>query len=236
MILRHNSTTEQNYVNDRLKAVYSELLDMETQDAKKYAEWFLEKTKMNKAHIKELKLRADYKLIRHLTDDESKRKAKGLKAQIKRTIPNSYPDSLQIGDVIFVKYGVGIGDEFHNDHYAVVLGRLGSLFLLAPITSTPQIFGSRNITISKIGMSGKDSGHICYSQIRYVHYRRIEKITSSANGRLKVDPEIALQIIKNYNEIIIEKYNEQLTTAQTASASAMAPTSAVAENDPSFQT
>lgn len=188
------------YVFDKLKAVYSELLDCESQYAVDYVDWVMEKLLSNKKHIEESKINARIKQLRSKTDAASRKELFELKEKRKKILPKNYPASLVKGDIIYVKYGVGFGDELTNGHYGIILNRKGALYLIAPLTSTPQPYEGYNIHLKDLGLPGEGTkgSYVSFNHVRFLHYRRIEKIKGIKEGKKNIGAETAGKILENF--------------------------------------
>lgn len=187
-------------VKDTLKAVFSELIDLDADLAVNMTKWLKEETTYYKQHLKELALDKAIKILAGKNDPDSLRQSSALKKERKCNLPTNYPSSLVKGDIICINYGVGMGDELSDWHYGIVLHRRGRTFLVAPLTSTPQPHGQLNIHLNNLGLPDENASgsYVNYQQIRYVHYRRIENINGIANGRLHIDTSIANNVINNF--------------------------------------
>ncbi len=214
-------------VQSILKAVYSELLDCDGDYAIEYAQWTLDKLLANKKHINEMNLvdklklldKAKDKLLQSKTKEPHEDGRKSIQDQInqieveiqqakvqkKKLLPKNYPDSLSIGDIIHVNYGVGFSGELSDGHYGVVLSRKGSMFLIAPLTKAKQPDRENTVFLNSLGLPGEDTTKGCYinlGQIRYVHFRRIENIIGIEGGRKHLDDPKVQDILTKFNAII----------------------------------
>lgn len=208
MILRDNQT-EREKVKDLIKALYSELLNSETDEARAYSEWVLKKYNSNRRSAKEKEMRDELKRLNPSAPDYAE-KEQSIRKDIKKVLHTNYPDSLEKGDIIHVSYGVGFGDELSDDHYGIIISRLGTLFLVAPLTKTYQPFKENNVTFIGLSLPGEDdtkTSYVSFSQIRYVHKRRIEKINGITNGKKHIDTTRVDEIMSKFNNII--KANEK---------------------------
>lgn len=201
--LRTSGVDKKQYVQSKLKSIYSELLDCDCDYSIEFADWFAEKLLENKNHFKEIDLNKKINGLKNKTDIESQKQLRELKADRKKVLPKNYPASLQKGDVIHVSYGIGLGDELTDGHYGIILSRKGSLYLVAPLTSTPQPYGEYNILIKGLDLPNEDKngGYVSYNHIRFVSYRRIENIQGIENGRRHVDKTVVDNILSNFFEL-----------------------------------
>lgn len=203
MILRDNEGCKKQ-MQDKIKSLYSEFLSTDEKYAFNYIDWVIEKLVINRKHMIEGDLRSKLKTLNPITSANVAEEQK-LKGEIKKVIHKNYPNSLVKGDIININYGIGLGDELSDDHYGVIISRLGTMFLVAPLTKTPQPFGENNLTFKGLGLPGEDStktSYISFANIRYVHKRRIENIIGISNGRKHIDGKIVDDIMEKYNNII----------------------------------
>lgn len=192
-------------VKSRTKALYSELLDLNSQYAIDFADWMLDKIIANKNHEKEIILR------KMLKNPNSKNMKQTLKKQIKKTLPENYPSSLESGDVIHVKFGIGYGGEISQGHYAIILSRKGSMFLVAPLTKSKQPDIENIKKFNDLNLPGSvKTGYVNFGQIRYIHFRRIESIKNIDCGKINIGTEEVDDIFKKWNNIIKENNRKNL--------------------------
>ncbi|WP_035301076.1 hypothetical protein [Brevibacillus thermoruber] len=104
----------------RIKALWGELLDCDADLALKTVEWYLEKTNINKKHLKEMQLRKQLKYL-EASSPRDEEKIRETKKDIKQTLPPEYPDTIFSGDILHVKFGIGVGVELSDGHYAIIL-------------------------------------------------------------------------------------------------------------------
>jgi hypothetical protein len=198
-ILRENKDSKV-LVQDKLKAVFSELLDCDHEYALEFANWISDKIVSNKKHLIETQLNKEIKYLKTRTDEQSQLKLSEAKIKRVKILPKNYPSSLVKGDIIHVKYGVSLGDELNENHYGIIINRRGSLYLVAPLTSTPQPEGELNIHLKNLGLpgEGKDGSYVSFNHIRFIHYRRIQNVKKIKNGRVHIDPSIADKVVENF--------------------------------------
>lgn len=133
MVILRDDDRMKNNIKDRLKTIYSELLDFDSEVALAYVKWKLDKIKTNKNHINEMILRRQLKGATFRSPEYNR-----IKTEISKTLPTNYPNSLEIGDIININFGIGFAGELSGNHYAIILANKGSMFLIAPLTKTPQ--------------------------------------------------------------------------------------------------
>lgn len=186
-----------------INALKGKLISIPLNDGVFATNWFLDLLNINQKHEKEQELRSKIKL--GLATKES------LKDDLKKVAKVNFPYNLKFGEIIHVSFGLGVGDELKDGHYAIILSRKGDMFLVAPLTSQELDFDENTMYFDNLGIPNKAGvkdkrSYVSFSQIRYIHNRRITKINnleSSKNGRVKLDPDIALEILNTYNKIIV---------------------------------
>lgn len=176
------------YLEGKLKALTQELLKLDSEETlKDYLDWTINKLKYNEATLKEVTLKQQISSLKLPEDKEAIDK---LKLERKSFLQKDKPYELNVGDIINVKFGYGIGHELTGNHYAIILDRKGAMFLVAPLTSTPQNFGDNTAFFDNLSLPrnkdkvSADKPYRCFvafSQIRYVHCRRINSINSLPN-------------------------------------------------------
>ena len=119
-------------------------------------------------------------------------------------MPKGYPQSLEIGDIVNVKFGYGYCDEIEDNHYAIILSKIvGSMFLIAPLTSN-EPKGGRMLFYDDLMLPSKnrttERSYILFNQIRFAHYRRLENI--HIIGRRHIDITRVREILAIFNEIV----------------------------------
>lgn len=181
MGLLRNNTTKREEVRNKTKNLFSELLDCEEDYAYALIEWFLEKTKTNKKNFEEIKLRDQIKALKGKDDPASKKLRLETYAKINSIAPKNHPTKIEKGDIVHVNYGQGYAAEISDGHYGVVINKKGSNYLVAPLTKTAQPDGKNTMTLTNLGLPGKNNktvqtGYINFGQVKFVHYRRLEKV------------------------------------------------------------
>lgn len=197
--LRDNKDKKE-LVRDKAKSLFSELLDCDEDYALNLIEWYLEKTNTNKKHLQEMGIRNKMKPLRDKKDNESKEKYSKLRRELQSVLPNNYPKDIKKGDVLHVTFGQGYATELSDGHYAVILARKGSHFLVAPITKTQQPDKDNTMKLENIGLPGQDKGFINYGQLRFVNYRRVENIYGISN-RINIIDKVD-EILEKFNNIV----------------------------------
>lgn len=125
--------------------------------------------------------------IKHETDMDEKNKLIDKK---KRYLPINYPSSINIGDVVHVNFGFGYCSEISDGHYGIIMSKLiANMYFVVPCSSEPL----RKMPYSiKLGVPNRerDNNKISYlrfDQMRMIHYRRIEKVSSNKTYNVGVE-------------------------------------------------
>lgn len=203
-ILRNNSAKRQE-VKDKTKALFSELLDLDEDYAIKLVDWYLEKTKTNKNHIKSTQLKVKLKTLKEKTDAKSLAEIKQTYSQIKAVSPPNFPSVFLIkGDIVHVNHGQAYSGELSNGHYGVVIKKKGDNYLIAPLTSKVQPDGTNTKKLVNLGLPGKngpvETGYINFGQMKFVDYRRLENV-KGLNKLVNVSSELP-DLLTKFNNII----------------------------------
>ncbi len=126
-----------------------------------------------------------------------------LKENINKLLPTNYPNSLTVGDIINVNFGIGFAGELSGDHYGIVLSRKGSMFLIAPLTKTPQPDKENTKFFEGLDLPGENGkSYVNFGQIRFVHFRRLENIIGIIEGKRHINIDEVKDILEKYNKII----------------------------------
>ena len=210
-------TQIKNYLIGKTRELEKELLKLDSlQSVEQYMKWAIEKLQINDCFANEELLLNE---ISKLDETKELEKIAGLKKQKFKYSQQDKPFKLNKGDLINIKFGVGVGHELDGQHYGIILSNRGAMFLIAPLTSTPQDFGKYSKSLKDLGLpreEGKSStksdiSYVSFSQIRYIHVRRITKIKKIFNQKdykekLELGVDVANDIIQKYFDIINYKY------------------------------
>lgn len=179
-------------IDSYLASIKSDLLaNMTDEEALQYVKWSQHKLSQTIKDRKEKKILADIKKLNPTTDGQAISKLRNLK---KKYLPSNYPYNLEIGDIVYVNFGFGFCSELSDGHYGIVLSELiANMYLILPLSS--EELRKYPIGISDLGLpnaQGIQHGKISYlrfDQLRYLHYRRLEKIINVKDGIVKLSPE-----------------------------------------------
>lgn len=191
-----------------LKTLKDEILKLNDNiQIEKYARCLLEQIKSNNDFINEQYLLKEIKNLKDFKDEDAQKRVSHFKTEKKKYMQKNYPLNLKSGDIVYIKYGIGIADEIQDGHYSIILSQKGSMFLVAPLTSKPQKFDENNLYFENLGLPSKlvceeEKSYVSFTQIRYVHCRRIENIENIKGGRLHIDETKVDKILENYFNII----------------------------------
>jgi mRNA-degrading endonuclease toxin of MazEF toxin-antitoxin module len=179
-------------IDSYLASIKSDLLaNMTDEEALQYVKWSQHKLSQTIKDRKEKKILADIKKLNPTTDGQAISKLRNLK---KKYLPSNYPYNLEIGDIVYVNFGFGFCSELSDGHYGIVLSELiANMYLILPLSS--EELRKYPMGISDLGLpnaQGIQHGKISYlrfDQLRYLHYRRLEKIINVKDGIVKLSPE-----------------------------------------------
>lgn len=179
-------------IDSYLASIKSDLLaNMTDEEALQYVKWSQHKLSQTIKDRKEKKILADIKKLNPTSDGQAIFKLRNLK---KKYLPSNYPYNLEIGDIVYVNFGFGFCSELSDGHYGIVLSELiANMYLILPLSS--EELRKYPIGISDLGLpnaQGIQHGKISYlrfDQLRYLHYRRLEKIINVKDGIVKLSPE-----------------------------------------------
>ncbi|MDT0160267.1 hypothetical protein [Bacillus sp. AG4(2022)] len=202
------NSDQKDYVNDLIKSIYGILLDRDKDFSVNYSEWVLKLLKDGYHNKKQIELNKEIRPLKFKTDAESVRKFKKLKQKRSRHLPTLYPSNLKIGDIVNVDFGSGYCDELDSDHYGIILSNIvGSMYLIAPLTSV-EPKGGEILYYDDLRLPSKNpsivKSYILFNQIKFVHFRRLEKIDGIKSGKRNVDPVRVKEILDKFNSIIAE--------------------------------
>lgn len=187
------------HLDGKINTIKGLLLDLETNQSLFTVDWFYDKLIMNKNHEEEARIRRQ---IKSVSDETLKDK---LKKDINKVSQKNVPKPIQVGDVVHIKFGVGVGHELKEHHFGIVLARKGLMFLIAPLTSKEQDYGSLNYSFDNLNLSKSTKiSHVSFCHIRYIHQRRIENITTVNNKirKITIDIKEVEKILDNYFQVI----------------------------------
>ena len=204
MDLRGN-TDKSKTTQDIINALYGDLLNYDEDKALFFAQWCLEKCHENKWHDEENKLR---KTLKEAKESNDKKLITDINARISKILPPNYPRNISLGEIVYIKFGAGYAGELTKGHYGIIISSKGSMFLVAPLTKTKQPDGDLTMTYSQLCLPGENGmSYVNFGQIRYIHFRRIERIKDGIIKQL--GSQEALKILNNWNKII-ELWNKKL--------------------------
>lgn len=134
---------------------------------------------------------------------------------------SSQPDDIKRGDVVWVEFGVNVGNElsdiFTKGHYAVVWAvDLGNVVVI-PLTSRNSYNSMLCLDlgiIQGLNEEGTSKSFLKLDAIRSISKRRIGRMTSKPKGKLSLNEE-QLNMIKNhiYNYFVqedVSNYSDEL--------------------------
>ena len=117
------------------------------------------------------------------------------------------PAGLKRGDIIWVEFGINIGDELSDDgkngHYAVIWNQQGYIFNVIPLSSSQKNANSCAVNIGVIqGLPLNCDSYAKIDMMRGIHIRRIRSIKSNPKGKI----EIGINEINAIKLKLVEKF------------------------------
>jgi len=114
----------------------------------------------------------------------------------------NYPHHMQRGDIVWVDFGINIGDEYsdvgRDGHYAMIWAQKGFVFIVLPLTSDGKFMNDFSVDIGKIPQLPLDgSSFVKIDMIRSVSMRRIHNINGVHDGKISITDETILKRIKD---------------------------------------
>ena len=178
-------------IDSYLASIKGDLLSNMTDDeALQFVKWSQHKLSQTIKDRKEKQLLTQIRALDSSTDEKEISK---LKHKKKKYLPSNYPYNIEIGDIVYVNFGFGFCSELSAGHYGIVLSKqVANMFLILPLSS--EELRKYPVGIPDLGLpsaKGVQQGKISYlrfDQLRYLHYRRLERIINIKNGVIKLTP------------------------------------------------
>lgn len=190
-------------------SLWNELQDMDEQYAKSYLTWCLEKLKMNKQCFEENAIKKDLKNI-NLTREEQL----NLNLKLKTVKYKNHPLNISKGDIVHVRFGVNIGDEFSDldanlglfdGHYGIVVAQKGFMFLILPLSSHKQRLGNSKLEYcyENLGLPGNcTKSYPAFAKMQFIHLRRIKRIHNIPDGKKQLSPAQILELDEKLKNLL----------------------------------
>lgn len=128
-------------------------------------------------------------------------KAKYFKKHIKKERFNKLPNKMQRGDIVWVQFGMNIGDELSDDgtdgHFALIWGQQGFMFIVIPLSKQPRV-DNYTVDLGKVeGLPENGSTYAKLDNIRSISIRRIRRIREQPDGKVTISDPAIIQKIKD---------------------------------------
>ena len=120
----------------------------------------------------------------------------------------SLPKDMQRGDIVWVEFGINIGDElsdqYKDGHYAMIWAQQGFVFTVFPLASSEdKTFNDCAVNIGNIPhLPGDEDSYLKVDMIRSVSIRSIRKLNNVRAGKVSITDD---KILKRINDKILEK-------------------------------
>jgi len=174
-----------------LKNVMNKNLNADEQE--QFLEW-MHKLIIDGTHEKKkLELLVQIRALNNKSDSESRNLLYSLKKEKKKHEPENYPSSLNIGDIVYVRYGFPYCSEMADGHYGIVMSDIqGSCYLVIPISSKP--YKKFPLPLYNLNLPNKEHigsekiSYVKFNHAMYLHYRRLENVNGC--GRRNIGNQI----------------------------------------------
>lgn len=114
---------------------------------------------------------------------------------------NKLPNKMKRGDIVWVQFGINIGDELSDDgtdgHFALIWGQQGFMFIVIPLSKQPR---TDDYTVNLGIINGLPENGNTYAKldnIRSISIRRIRRIREQPDGKVTITDPGKLQMIKD---------------------------------------
>lgn len=182
----------------KIQSLYASLKNVMNQNMSKdeqeqFLEWMHKVIIDNSHEKKKLELLSKMRQLKNKNDEESKQAYYKIKQEKKKYEPQNYPSNLEVGDIVYVRYGFPYCSEMGDGHYGIVMSEIqGSTYLIVPLSSEPYkkcIVSLTGLNLpNKEHMGDEKISYVIFNHAKYVHYRRLEKINGC--GRKNVGDDI----------------------------------------------
>lgn len=169
------------------------------EEAIRFVEWANCKLSQTIKDRKDRQIAAEIKKLDPVKD---KRQISKLKSTRKKYLPTNYPYNIGIGDIVHVNFGFGFCNEISGGHYGIVLSDIvANMYLVLPLSS--EELRRYPVGLTDLGLpnaEGIKHGKVSYlrfDQLRYLHYRRLERIKYTQAGVVKLSSD-QLDIVYNH--------------------------------------
>lgn len=195
-------------------SLWNELLDVDENYAEAFLEWCIEKTKANKLHQQEQNLKARLKNKTLTEEDKSL-----LLNKLKTVKHKNHPLGITKGDIVHVRFGVNLGDEFSDldtnlkalpGHYGIVIAQKGFMFLILPLTSHPQRMNDPDLDLYFEGLDLPGTykkSYPAFAKMKFVDFRRIIRIHGIPDGKKSLNPT-QLKTLESKLNILLQLNND----------------------------
>lgn len=117
------------------------------------------------------------------------------------------PKDLKRGDIVWVQFGINIGDELSDDdkdgHFAIIWNQQGFVFNIIPLSSDKKYFNSCAVNLGILsGLPINGDSYAKIDMMRSIHIRRIRRISGIPNGKIELETD-GIDLIKSK---LVEKF------------------------------
>ena len=120
----------------------------------------------------------------------------------------SLPQNMQRGDIVWVEFGMNVGDElsdqYRDGHYAMIWAQQGFVFIVFPLASSEdKTFNDYAVNIGNVPhLPGNGDSYLKVDMVRAISIRRIRKLNNVRAGKVCINDK---EILKRINDKILEK-------------------------------
>lgn len=189
--------------------LWNELQEIDENYAESYLKWCIEKIKTNKSHQKEKDLKRQLR-----NKNLNSRIEIDLKNKLNKVKHKNHPRNISKGDIVHIRFGVNLGDELSDldsslkildGHYGVVIAQKGFMFLVIPLTSSPQRLNDSYLDFYFENLDlpgGHNKSYLAFAKMQFVHLRRIKRIHGIPEGKKNLSPDQILELDKRLKKLI----------------------------------
>ena len=205
--------TTEKVIESCLASLKGEILqELSEEEAIQYVTWIRTLLSETIKDRKEKVLLAQIKKCKEEDIDNIKK----LKKKKKTYMPLNYPKDLKIGDIVYVNFGYGYCNEISKGHYGIILSNIrANMYLTLPLSSEP--LKAMPIGLTDLGLPNAEGlkvgkiSYLCFDQLRYLHYRRIEKIKGISDGIIPLSSEklkFVMEKVQEFLDLGVDKIHD----------------------------
>lgn len=114
---------------------------------------------------------------------------------------HNLPYQMKRGDIVWVDFGINVGDEFGDDgtdgHFAMIWAQQGFMFIVIPLSKQERV-DKYTVNLGIIeGLPYSQNSYAKLDNIKSIHIRRIKRINGQDNGKILYENQSILNDIKS---------------------------------------